>query len=70
MLAYANWAAKAVVAFAIPFATLAVDIASEVAGVTEDGIINLTEWQALALAVLTAFAVFIKANGEDPAITE
>lgn len=66
MLQYANYVAKAIVAFAIPAAALLADLASQWLGITEDGVIEVNEAHVLILAAITAVGVFIKKNGPDP----
>jgi hypothetical protein len=62
VLAYANYVAKALVAFAIPVATLLVDLGSDWLGITSDGLVGLSEAQAFAIAVLSGLGVFLKSN--------
>ena len=66
MFASANRYAKAIVAFAVPVAAYVTDVASVAAGITEDGIVGLNEWQTFALAVVSGLGVFFKANAPAP----
>lgn len=66
MIAYANYIAKALVAFAVPVALVTADLASQWLGLTEDGVLDVSETHAFVLAVLTAVGVFLKSNGPKP----
>jgi len=57
-----NRIAKAVVAWAVPTATVLVSVGTEVTSVTDDGIVNGAEWQLLAVGVIAGFLAWWKSN--------
>jgi len=58
---------KAVGAAVPGLALLVGNLATEVSGVTEDGIVNVSEWYLLAFAVVSALGAFFAPKNAEPA---
>jgi len=61
-----NRIAKAIVAWAIPTATVLVSVSSDLAGITEDGIVSGAEWQLLGVGIISGLLTYFKRNTPPP----
>lgn len=62
MIRKLNRIAKAIVAWAVPTATVLVSLGTEVVNVTDDGFVDGAEVQLLVVAVIAGVLTFLKAN--------